>query len=185
MKAKNLKIAFDLDGVIVDKPPLVPKALLERLFKGGGSNKLHYHFPHSLLEQFIRKLSHFYILRPPIKNNISFIKEIAKNGQYELYVVSGRYSFLEKETETWLEKRKLKGLFKNIYLNKGNEQPHLFKEKILKEIKPDIFIDDDEAIVDYLCHKIKGSRIYCFTPKEITANGGGNPFLNKLDFLFQ
>ena len=185
MKAKKTKIAFDLDGVIVDKPPLIPKALLERLFKGGGGKKLHYHFPHSLLGQFIRKLSHFYIFRPPIKNNISFIKEIAKNGQYELYVVSGRYSFLEKETKKWLEKRKLKGLFKKIYLNKEDEQPHIFKEKILKRIEPDIFIDDDEEIVDYLCQKIKGPRIYCFTSKEITANGSSNPFLNKLDFLFQ
>lgn len=184
MKTKKTKIAFDLDGIIVDKPPLIPKKLLEWLFKGSSRN-LHFRFPNSSLEQFIRKFSHFYLFRPPISKNIDFIKKIAKSGNYELYLVSSRYSFLKKETEVWLKKKNLQDLFKGIYLNKEDEQPHVFKENILKRIKPDIFIDDDEAIVNYLCKRQKITRIYCFTPRELANKNNDSLFLNKLDFLFQ
>ena len=159
---KIQKIAFDLDGIIIDKPPLIPKKLLERLFRGKNKNGLHYRFPHSKLEQKIRKLSHFYLLRPPINQNIKFIRDLAENKKYELYIISGRYSFLEKETEIWLEKRKIKNLFKKIFINLENEQPHMFKEKVLKLIKPGIFIDDDGLLSDYLVEKVK-SKIYCYS----------------------
>ena len=152
---KKIKIAFDLDGVIVDKPPIIPKKLLERIFRGKSKNGLHYRFPYSRIEQRIRKLSHFYLLRPPIKKNIEVIRQLAKAKKYELYIVSGRYSFLEKETENWLEKRKIKPFFKEIYINLENDQPHLFKERILKELRPDFFIEDDKGILSYLRPKLK------------------------------
>jgi len=169
---KTIKIAFDLDGVIVDKPPLIPKKLLEFLFRGKKKeDKLHYRFPKLKVEQYIRKLSHFYLFRPPIKENINFIKQIAKDSKYEIYVVSARYSFLKKETDLWLKKRGIKNLFKKIYLNFKDEQPHLFKERILKEIGADIFIDDDELLVEYLSKRIKGD-IYCFFPNGRLSSFG-------------
>lgn len=160
---KKIKVAFDLDGVIVNKPPLVPKKLLERLFKGAGGGVLHYRFPKSKLEQKIRRISHFYLFRPPIKKNIEFIKELSKNPKYELYAVSGRYSFLEDETKKWLEKRGLRGIFKNVFINLSDEQPHIFKEKKLKEIKAEVFVDDDCELADYLTGKINECKIYCFS----------------------
>lgn len=163
----KIKIAFDLDGVIIDKPPLIPKKLLERLFKGGNGRKLHYRFPKSKLEQLIRKASHFYLLRPPIKTSIEFIRKLARDERYELYVISGRYSFLEKETDIWLRKRKIDKLFKEIFLNADNQQPHLFKEKIVKQLQPDVFIDDDCLIVDYLISKNFSSKIYCFSGNDL------------------
>jgi len=164
---KIIKIAFDLDGVIIDKPPLIPKKLLERLFRGKNKNGLHYRFPHSKLEQKIRKFSHFYLLRPPIRKNIEFIRRLAQDNKYELYIISGRYSFLEKETDIWLEKRKIKNLFKKIFINFGNEQPHVFKEKMLKELKVNIFVDDDNVLVDYLIGKNLGTKFFCFPKREI------------------
>jgi len=158
---KKIKIAFDLDGVIIDKPPFVPKKLLEWLFKGGDGGKLFYRFPQSKLEQKIRKFSHFYLFRPPIGINIEFIKKLAAKGEYELYIVSGRYSFLAKETESWLKKKGINKLFKKVFLNLDDEQPHLFKEKKLREIEPDIFIDDDDLIADYLAEKLPKTRILC------------------------
>lgn len=160
---KKIKIAFDLDGVIIDKPPIIPKRLLERLFRGDGGKSLHYRFPASKIEQAIRKISHFYLFRPPIRKNIEFIRELTKDKRYELYIVSARYSFIEKETFKWLEKRKINNIFKGIYLNIKDEQPHLFKEKILSELKPDIFIDDDGLIADYLGEKFINIKICCFS----------------------
>ncbi len=158
---EKIKIAFDLDGVIIDKPPLVPKKVIERLFRGKDKNSLHYRFPHSEIEQLIRKLSHFYLFRPPIKKNIDFIKNLSQDNKYELFVVSARYLFLKKETEKWLDKNHLNHFFKGVYLNFDNEQPHLFKEKTLIKIKAEIFVDDDGRLADYLAEK-NIAKIFCF-----------------------
>lgn len=159
----KVKIAFDLDGVIIDKPPFVPKRVIELLFKGHTGSQLHYRFPKFKAEQLIRKLSHLYLFRPPIESNLEFIKLLARDSRYELYVVSARYSFLKSETDLWLKKRKIENFFKKIYLNLGNEQPHLFKEKVLKKLKVAIFVDDDTLLADYLVEKLKGTRVYCFS----------------------
>ncbi len=158
-------IAFDLDGVIIDKPPLVPKSFLEWMFHGNSGNKLYYRFPRSKAEQLIRRLSHYYLFRPPIQKNLAFINKIASENGYDLYAVSGRYSFLKKETANWLEKRGLSQVFKKVFLNEDDGQPHFFKEKILKELKADIFVDDDEALADYLARKLKTTKVFCFNPR--------------------
>jgi len=136
---KIIKIGFDLDGVIVGKPPLVPKGLIEFLVKKPANSSLHFRFPKSCLEQYVRKFSHFYLFRPPLRQNIDFIKKL-NSKKYELYVISGRYSFLTAETDCWLKKRGLENLFKAVFINLGNEQPHLFKERIIKELNWIIFL---------------------------------------------
>jgi len=165
--AEKIKIAFDLDGVIIDKPPLIPKRLLEWFFRGNRANKkdLHYRFPRLKLEQLIRKISHIYFFRPPISQNLYFLLNLAKNPQYELYIVSGRYSFIEKETYSWLKKRKIDQLFKKVFLNLNDRQPHLFKEETLKKIKADFFVDDDELLTGFLTKQLKDKKIYCYSPK--------------------
>jgi len=164
---KKIKIAFDLDGVIIDKPPLIPKKLLEKLFRGSKKNGLHYRFPKSKREQTLRKISHYYLLRPPISKNIDFIKKLSRDKRYDLYIISARYSFLKKQTDNWIAKRGLNKIFKKICLNSKDEQPHLFKEKVLTAIKPAIYIDDDNLLADYLVNKGK-TKIICFS-KDATC----------------
>ncbi len=166
MEMKKIIVAFDLDGIIIDKPPLISKRLLERLFRGKANHKLHYRFPKSYLEQLIRKISHFYLFRPPIKENIDFIKELSKNPEYEIYAISGRYSFIKEETGKWFGKRKIDKLFKQVFLNTEDEQPHLFKERKLKELGVQIFVDDDELLADYLASKLEDAKIFCLSNSE-------------------
>jgi hypothetical protein len=66
MGKEKIKIGFDLDGVIIGKPPFMPKYLMERLVRKKGYG-LVYRFPKSKIEKYIRWLSHFPLLRPPIK----------------------------------------------------------------------------------------------------------------------
>lgn len=156
-----MKIAFDLDGVIIGWPPFVPKRILEWLFRAGGKDSLHSRFPSSKINQKIRQLSHFYLFRPPIKENIEFLKRADQSQKLVLYVISSRYSFLAQRTKTWLEKRKIAGLFKEVHLNLSNEPPHLFKEKILRKVRPNIYIDDDKNILEFLKARFPEIIFYC------------------------
>ena len=161
---KIIKIGFDLDGVIVGKPPLVPKGLIEFLVKKPANSSLHFRFPKSCLEQYIRKFSHFYLFRPPLRQSINFIKKLNLK-KYELYVISGRYSFLTAETDRWLKKRGLGNLFKAVFINLGNEQPYLFKERIIKELNLDYFFEDDEETKEYLQERFKEKKFFLVSKK--------------------
>lgn len=151
-----MKIAFDLDGVLCNKPPIIPRFLIEYLFCGSRKKELCYRFPKTKIEQQIRKLSHFYLFRPPIKAGFNLLKKYPKD---QIFLVSARYSFLEKETYCWLEKQKIRNYFQDIFLNTNNDQPHLFKEKIVQQLKPDLFIEDDPLIARYLQTKFPDLKI--------------------------
>lgn len=149
-----MKIGFDLDGVLVDGPPLAPSLLLEYLYKGIRQKKLHYRIPKTRIEILIRYISHYPIFRPPISANITKLVEMTNSGEHELYLVTSRYSFLKDQTTRLLKLYGLDHLFKQIYLNLENEQPHLFKLKTLERLKLDIFYDDDERLLHFLREKL-------------------------------
>ena len=159
-----IKIGFDMDGVLVNKPPLIPKKWLEYLFQGRRENGLHYRYPKTELEIWLRKFSHFYLFRPPIKKNIEIAKEFKKQG-YKLYLISSRYSFLKKETMAWLKRRKLDNVFEEVFINLNNEQPHIFKEKIIRQLDLDYYFDDDRNTVDFLQLKFK-DKIFWVKQRE-------------------
>jgi len=165
IQKKKPRFGFDLDGVIVDKPPLIPKKLLEWLFKGG-KRGLNYRFPKSRFEQIIRKLSHFYLFRPPIKKNIILIRKIHQQKKHDFYLVSSRYSFLQKKTQFWLKKRKINDLFKEIHLNFKNKPPHLFKEKTIRELELDYFFEDDAEVANYLKKSFKKTKVFRVHKKD-------------------
>lgn len=158
-KKRKQRIGIDLDGVIVGKPLFIPKILIEWLFKGCRPG-LHYRFPHTELEKQIRRWSHFYLFRPPLKTNIEMIKKIKEKRNCELYLISSRYSFLQKQTEIWLKKRKINGLFKEKIFNLQDLPPHQFKEKELKRLKIDIYFEDDFLIADYLSSRLIKTKIF-------------------------
>lgn len=158
----KIRVGFDFDGVIVNKPPLISKKLVEILFKGCRKG-LHYRFPGSKIEQLIRKLSHFYLFRPPFRKNLELIKELGKKEGYKLYLVTSRYSFLEKETYNWIKKRELNNIFSKYILNTKDEQPHVFKKEALKKLNLDYYFEDDPLIVDFLGKEIRGLEVLLVT----------------------
>lgn len=155
---KKIRVGFDFDGVIVNKPPLVSKKLIEKLFKGC-KRGLHYRYPSSKLEQCVRKISHFYLFRPPFRRNLKVVKELGKKNNYELYLITSRYSFLENETHNWIKKRGLENTFSKLVLNTKDEQPHIFKRNTLKKLKLDYYFEDDPLIVDFLRKETEGLNV--------------------------
>jgi hypothetical protein len=165
MDKEKIRIGFDLDGVIIGKPPFVPKFVMEKLVRKK-NHGLAYRFPESKFEIWVRWLSHFPLLRPPIKKNIKLIHELYKSKNYEIYVVSSRYSFLDGRTQEWFKFYRLGGLFKDIYINLKNEQPHIYKERMIKKLKLTVFIDDDLYLIGYLKENLKDVKIFYVDEKS-------------------
>lgn len=157
----NLKIAFDLDGVFINHPPLVPKSVIERLYKRKG-NGLSYRFP-GKLEQKIRILSHMPILRPPIRNNLNSLRKANMNN---LFLVSSRFFFLKERTFEWNKKNNIFSCFKKVYFNDEDKQPHLFKDEVIKNERIEKFIDDDLDLLLYLSGKNPTVEFYWVGPSE-------------------
>jgi len=154
-EVEKIRIGFDLDGVIIGKPPFVPEFLMELLVRSHNNINISYRYPTNQFERFIRWLSHHPVFRPPINKNIKLIHQLYKSNSYELYVVSSRYSFLDKRTDQWFMFYKLNGLFKDIHINLKDEQPHVYKEKMIKKLKLNVFIDDDLLLLNYLKGRLK------------------------------
>ncbi len=157
-KEKIIKIGFDLDGVIIGKPPLISKRLIEWLYRGRINKTLVYRYPQKI-EKYIRGLSHYCLFRPPIKRNIKVLKRLSKNKNVQVYAITGRYGFLKDRTDVWLKKNEVENIFKEVYLNETDEQPHRFKRDILNNLKLDYFVDDDPLIINYLKREIKSTKI--------------------------
>ena len=157
-----MRIGFDFDGVFIDKPPFIPKKLIERLYKKKSSN-LSYRFP-SKAEQVIRILSHKKIFRPPIRENIATIKKYKKNGSHTFFLISGRFGFIKKETENLLKHYQLEEMFKKRFINYDNNQPHIHKKNVLKHIQLDRYVDDDFDLILFLS-KITPKTIFFWVNK--------------------
>lgn len=142
---KTQKIGFDFDGVFISHPPFIPKALIEKLYKKN-SNQLSYRYP-GKLEQKIRILSHFPMLRPAIKENLMAFK---KYGAPSAILISSRFCFLKSRTYQWDQRNDLFKYFRKTYFNDKNEQPHKFKDRLIKHENLNKFIDDDLDLLLFL-----------------------------------
>lgn len=143
-----MRIGFDLDGIFIGKPPFVPRRIIEWLYKGH-NHALSYRFP-SKPEQFFRKATHIYFLRPPIQENIAFLRDNTIKDKNKYYLISSRFSFLKPETEIVLKKYKLRDYVDGIYLNSDDKQPHIFKNAMIKKLGIELFIDDDLPLTEFL-----------------------------------
>jgi len=143
-----MNIGFDLDKVFIDYPPLFPAVLFDRFYKKKDNGVLLYRIP-SYPDQIVRKILHLPFLRPPIKDNLAFLKSISKKSN-KLYLISSRYRFLEKATNRLVKKYQLDKTFDGLYFNYENKQPHLFKEEVLNALKLDLYIDDDLSLLKHV-----------------------------------
>lgn len=161
-----MNVGFDLDGIFVDKPPLVPNKIIEMLYrKTTTKDKLGYRIP-LFFEQKIRIISHHYVLRPPLLKNIEFITILLKQKEHKLYLISSRFGFLNKVTEKILQRYKLDNKFHSMSFNLDNNQPHIFKNKKIKELRINKFIDDDLPLLKFLAKKNKNTTFYWLNKKD-------------------
>lgn len=158
-----MNIGFDLDGVFIDKPPFIPKHFIEWLYV---KDKLHlsYHMP-SFPEQFIRKATHIPPLRPPIIENIKFILKASKKNTHRHYLISGRFGFLKNATKALIKKHGFKEIFDAMFFNFENQQPHIFKNEVIRKLKIHRYVDDDLPLLKFLAKENPKTKFFWLNEK--------------------
>ncbi len=179
-----MKIGFDLDKVFVNTPLFVPDKLINKLYKKRDNGTLLYRIP-GYPEQLLRKVSHLPIFRPQIKNNIEFLKNISKENN-KFYLISSRYKFLEKETNQIIKKYGLDKIFNSLHFNYNNEQPHLFKNNVLKKLNLDLYVDDDLSLLKYVAKYNPKTKFFWLNHKNEKQKLPKNIIeISKLEEIFK
>lgn len=166
-----MNLGFDFDKVFIDYPPLVPSSLIDRLYKKKSSHMVSYRIP-SKPEQVFRKMTHHPLLRPIITENMMFIKALRKKNTHRHYLISSRFSFLKKRTEQLVKNHQFDKIFDGLFFNFKDEQPHIFKDKVIKKLTIHRYVDDDLKLLEYLLTKNKQTVFFWFNKKH-------NGFLKK------
>lgn len=149
MAKKPLKVGFDLDGVLLYNPARIARHPVEIFKRAFFPKRLHkFYIPSSEAEKLMWRVFHWSSLF--IAPGFAEIKKLSREGKIEPYIVTARFDFLEPDFNNWIKKMRIHDSFKGTFLNKKNEQPHIFKEKVVKKLGLDIFIDDNWDIVEHL-----------------------------------
>ncbi len=158
MARKFIKVGLDFDGVVAYNPFRIIRSLVSFLKKDVlGKRQLKFWYPKYKWQQIFWIIAHESSVFPA--KGADLLEKLVKGGQIEAHLITARYSFLDDHLFNWLKKYKLTHLFKTTTLNKHNEQPHIFKEKIIKKLDLDFFVEDNLDIVKYL-HGQSKTKIY-------------------------
>lgn len=170
-KNKVLRVGFDLDGVLLYNPARIVRPLVvyfKKIFLKKEINK--FHLPKSKLQKFFWLFLHksSFIVAP----GLSEIKKMIQDNKIEAYVISARYEFLKKDFNKWLKKIDCEKYFSGTFFNNDNQQPFIFKRKMINKLKLDLFVEDNWDIVKFLTKNTKAKIfwIYNLFDKNIEYN---------------
>lgn len=159
-----MNIGFDLDKVFINTPPFIPKSFIDKLYKKRDNGVLLYRIP-GPASQIVRNITHLSIFRPPIKDNLDFLRLFPKDKN-QLYLISSRFKFLQKRTNRIIKKYHFDKVFNEMYFNFANEQPHIFKNRIIKSLKLDYYIDDDLSLLNYVARDNPRTKFFWLTAQS-------------------
>lgn len=157
--AKKLRVGFDFDGVLVYNPLRVarhPITLFKRTVLH--QKKTKFTIPKNRWQKIIWAILHETSIFP--SPGFSLARQLIENDAIEAYLISGRFAYLEKSLLSWLNRHGVADKFKSIHINRHDEQPHLFKEKTIKDLDLDVFIEDNFDIVEHLSKNRSKTRVY-------------------------
>jgi hypothetical protein len=159
MKSKPVtRIGFDFDGVIFYNATRNLRAFIyfvkRYLF---GITKTKFYIP---AHPISRQLAYFLhgTSAHPNTGFKDFLKMIKDPG-FEIYIITARPSFMKENIHDKLKGFDLSGI-KQIIQNKKDEQPHLYKEALIKKLKLDYFVDDNWDIVKHLSETTRAKVVW-------------------------
>ena len=151
MKKQKLRIGFDLDGVLLYNPARIFRPItlaLKTILPKKTNGIIHFYYPKSPPEELLWKIVHWSSIFAA--KGISDIEDLVKKGAIETYIISSRYNCLQSDFNCWLKKLNAHTYFKGTYHNTKDLQPHVFKEKKIKELQLDYFVEDNWNIVQHV-----------------------------------
>lgn len=149
MKKQILKVGFDLDGVLLYNPARIARPIivfLKKIFLKKEVNKFHY--PKTKIQKLIWLIFHKVVFGPAF--GYDELKKLMKSKKIKAYIITGRNESLKNDFKKWLIKLEASKFFSGSYFNDKNEQPFLFKERMIKKLKLDLYVEDNWDIVSYL-----------------------------------
>lgn len=153
MKKQIIKVGFDLDGVLLYNPARVIRPIMSFIKKFILKRDLNkFYYPKNNVEKFIWWFLHKSSVWP--SSGMDELIRLIKDKKIKAYIVSARYELLENDFTRWSHTLDPNGLFSGYYYNNKNDQPQLFKEKMIKKLKLDIFVEDNWDIVKHINSKL-------------------------------
>jgi len=172
---KIVKVGFDLDGVLA-------RHYLDRFWfrmrrkkekELSARNGRGYLYPETWLERlFFTIINRLRRISPLDQKEI---KALASQEGLKVYLVTGRFGFLQGLTLDWLERNDLVRYFSYVFLNKENQDPTCFKASVINRQGLDIFVDDDLEVLGRLSSKT-GAKLFWLVPnwRKTEENGHRN-----------
>lgn len=183
---RPIKVGFDLDGVLLYNPARVFRPITLKIKSILGvrrSEKTSFYIPNSNIEKLIWHIVHWSSLF--IASGYKNIGHLGNNNKMHSYIVTSRFDCLKNDFQSWLKKMNAKSVFKATYHNKFNLQPHIFKTKMINNLKLDYFIEDNWDIVKYLNENTKAKILWItnILDKSIPYDLKFNSLKDALKFL--
>lgn len=160
MKKQIIKIGFDLDGVLLYNPARIIRPIMSFIKKNILKRDLSkFYYPKNKIEKLIWWFLHKSSLWPA--PGINEILSLIKQKKIQAYIVSARYELLESDFSRWHKIIDPNKLFSGYFYNNKNDQPQMFKEKMINKLKLNIFVEDNWDIVKHLNSefRIKNSKL--------------------------
>lgn len=184
MKKQILRVGFDLDGVLLYNPARIIRPIMSFVKKYLLRRDLNkFYYPKNKIEKIIWWFLHKSSLWP--SPGISQLLILIKQKKIKAYIVSARYELLEKDFSRWSRILDPNKLFLGYFYNNKNDQPQLFKEKMIKKLKLDIFVEDNWDIVSHLNSKLRILWIYNILDSNIKYKYKFSSLKNVIKYLGQ
>ncbi|MEK7097098.1 MAG: hypothetical protein AAB705_03140 [Patescibacteria group bacterium] len=188
---KQLRVGFDLDGVLLYNPARIIRPIMSFVKKYVLKRDLNkFYYPKNKIEKFIWWLLHKSSLWP--SHGIKELIKLVKQKKINAYVVSARYELLQKDFIHWINIIDPDKAFSGYFYNNKNDQPQLFKEKMINKLKLDIFVEDNWDIVSHLNLKSKGQNpkakifwIYNLLDRNINYKSKFSSLKNVVEYIKQ
>lgn len=157
-KKKRLKVGFDLDGVILYNPARIIRPIVSSIKRVILHKKrVSFYVPKTKTGKLLWEIFHLSSIYKAA--GFEDIKRMSKEKEIDAYIITARYSFLEKGFKNFIKNSGAQECFTACHFNEKDEQPHKYKERLLNELDLDIFVEDNYDIATHLAKKYKDKTI--------------------------
>lgn len=156
-----LRVGFDMDGVLLYNPGRIVRPFVSCVKQAFlHKKKLTFYYPKTNPEKLFWGLAHkSSIFNAP---GLHEITKLVKEGKIEAYLITARYNFLGSTVQQWVKKNKLEKTFASVFYNSKDEQPHEFKERMIKKLHLDVYVEDNFDVVNHLAQTTPAEILWIY-----------------------